>query len=193
MIVPLFRRFLLGMLLLISLGVEAHSVGSSYEVSVPCHSQEDQERQALFREGMQEVLNRIRPQGTLEEYRSNILENALERAVDYVERYAYEGENLYIRYHPGRLRELLVTLTPEKNSQSLRAFLVSVRHVRSYQDFAKIERHIKRAQGVRHVSVVEIKGDRVIFQVVSSQAINEGTALSALSDREWDVQYLGES
>lgn len=89
----------------ISFCAQATVVNNLYEVSLPCQSQSDAERQQLFKQGMQEVLNRISVEPELHRYPA--ISAALDRAVDYVDLYGYEGDHLSIRFNADAIRPLV--------------------------------------------------------------------------------------
>lgn len=89
----------------VSVSLQAAVVDTLYEVTLPCTSQADLERQALFKQGMEEVLERVSVGSQLRQNRDIV--SALDRAVDFVERYAYEGENIRIQFNAGMIKPLI--------------------------------------------------------------------------------------
>jgi uncharacterized protein len=84
---------------------QATVVESLYEVTLPCESQADSERQELFKKGMQEVLTRVSIEPEPNRYPA--VSAALDRAVDFVERYGYAEGAIHIRYNPDAIRPLI--------------------------------------------------------------------------------------
>lgn len=103
----MLRKWLGIFFLVAGMSLSAHAAGveSLYEVILPCASQADLERQALFKQGMEEVVERVSVGPQVRGNRDMVA--ALERAVDYVERYAYEGDTIRIQYNAGMIRPLM--------------------------------------------------------------------------------------
>lgn len=99
------RSIVVALLCLYSFIAQAAVVDTLYEVSLPCESQADNERQQLFKQGMQEVLNRVSVEPEVNRYPA--VSAALEHAVDYVQQYGYDGSMIRIRYNPDAIRPLI--------------------------------------------------------------------------------------
>ena len=89
----------------LSFSVNAAKVDTLYEVILPCGTQLDAERQQLFKQGMEEILDRVSTEPELRRYPE--IARALDRAVDYVERYTYEGDRIRIQYNAATIRPLV--------------------------------------------------------------------------------------
>lgn len=103
----MLRKWLTGFILVAGMSISAYAavVDTLYEVTLSCGSQTDLERQQLFKQGMEEVLGRLSVEPELRRYPD--VANALDRAVDFVERYTYEDDKLRIQYNSAMIRPLI--------------------------------------------------------------------------------------
>jgi uncharacterized protein len=103
----MLRKWLAALIFLFGVSISAYAAVADalYEVIIPCGSQTDLERQRLFKQGMKEVLNRISTESDLHRYPDIV--NALDRAVDFIERYAYEDDKIRIQYNAALIRPLI--------------------------------------------------------------------------------------
>jgi hypothetical protein len=87
-------------------------VAHLYDVTLPVQSQSEDEWQSLVQQGLSQVLERTC--GNTNVSTQPQVKKALDSAQDYVEQYAYEGNNLTIKYSPDLVNQLL-----EKTGQSV--------------------------------------------------------------------------
>lgn len=111
---PAFHRIitpkvglLLGWLLvtLYSSCLSATFVSHLYEATLECRSQNEEERQQLFQQGLRQVLDRISGQTATRP--STPLEQALRNAGTYVDQYIYEENSLTIKYNSELINKLI--------------------------------------------------------------------------------------
>lgn len=91
--------------LLISFTGHAAPLNDLYEVTLPCLSQAQSEREVLFKQGLQQVFEKISLEPESNRYPD--VAKALDNALDYVEQYAYEGNMIRIRYSSASILPLM--------------------------------------------------------------------------------------
>lgn len=100
-------RNLLVLFLCFSLSFVAFAIedGDLFQTTVTANSQEEAERQQLFQEGFYRLLERLTAKANLE-YQPEV-KQAASHIITFVDKYAYDGNQLTIYYSPALIKELL--------------------------------------------------------------------------------------
>ncbi|MCS5710970.1 DUF2066 domain-containing protein [Candidatus Berkiella aquae] len=97
---------LIMVLLLVGFSMSAKAaVTPLYETTLSCQSQGESERQALFKQGLIQVLEKVSGESGFE--RDEKVKRAQERITDYVEQYAYQGNELNVRFSADLINRLM--------------------------------------------------------------------------------------
>lgn len=93
-------------LLLFILGMKSGmAITPLYEATLSCQSQAEAERQSLFKQGLIQVLEKLSGEKGFE--RDEKVVKAQARITDYVEQYAYQGNELTVRFSADLINRLL--------------------------------------------------------------------------------------
>lgn len=100
------RYFILtAVLLFLGFSTCQAAVTPLYETTIACQSQAEAERQALFKQGLVQVLEKLSGETGFE--KDEKVKHAFAHISDYVEQYAYQGNQLNVRYSTDLINRLM--------------------------------------------------------------------------------------
>lgn len=101
------NRYLIltAVLLFLGQGLCQAAVTPLYETTLSCQSQGEAERQALFKQGLVQVLEKVSGETGFE--KDEKVKQALNHISDYVEQYAYQGNELSVRFSADLINRLM--------------------------------------------------------------------------------------
>ncbi|MGE3318705.1 MAG: DUF2066 domain-containing protein [Candidatus Berkiella sp.] len=96
---------LCAVLIFLSASICQAAITPLYETTLTCQSQGEAERQALFKQGLIQVLEKISGETGFE--KDEKVKQALNHITDYVEQYAYQGNELNVRFSTDLINRLM--------------------------------------------------------------------------------------
>ncbi len=97
---------LAAVLLFLSLGMKTQAaVTPLYEATIACQSQSEAERQTLFKQGLIQVLEKLSGETGFD--KDEKVNKAFSNITDYVEQYAYQGNEIHVRFSTDLINRLM--------------------------------------------------------------------------------------